>query len=196
MLPPPRASANEDEVQFKLKGEMCGYESPPVVSTIAANDVSDALRALRANALAFNATTATRRQYVALSSDMQTGYASTLPVTAASIGRCGFYILVGLIGDEKTWLEKPLYREIIAELLNFSFVADIIFIPGITRHTGNVARALRPWLALHPMLQLDDLFTCADADYFWRSEEHTSELQSLMRISYAAFCLKKKTNQQ
>src|SRR3546814_7364615 len=35
---------------------------------------------------------------------------------------------------------------------------------------------------------------------FWRetmgrSEEHTSELQSLMRISYAVFCLKKKTKQ-
>src|SRR3546814_5304807 len=29
-----------------------------------------------------------------------------------------------------------------------------------------------------------------------RSEEHTSELQSLMRISYAVFCLKKKTNQK
>src|SRR3546814_1474503 len=28
---------------------------------------------------------------------------------------------------------------------------------------------------------------------FLRSEEHTSELQSLMRISYAVFCLKKKT---
>src|SRR3546814_9527442 len=28
---------------------------------------------------------------------------------------------------------------------------------------------------------------------FARSEEHTSELQSLMRISYAVFCLKKKT---
>src|SRR3546814_8909110 len=27
-----------------------------------------------------------------------------------------------------------------------------------------------------------------------RSEEHTSELQSLMRISYAVFCLKNKTN--
>src|SRR3546814_9122542 len=27
-----------------------------------------------------------------------------------------------------------------------------------------------------------------------RSEEHTSELQSLMRISYAVFCLKRKTN--
>src|SRR3546814_7651225 len=29
-----------------------------------------------------------------------------------------------------------------------------------------------------------------------RSEEHTSELQSLMRISYAVFCLKKKRQQQ
>src|SRR3546814_5172606 len=30
------------------------------------------------------------------------------------------------------------------------------------------------------------------ANLFRRSEEHTSELQSLMRISYAVFCLKKK----
>src|SRR3546814_8033228 len=30
---------------------------------------------------------------------------------------------------------------------------------------------------------------------FERSEEHTSELQSLMRISYAVFCLKKKITQ-
>src|SRR3546814_7959452 len=30
---------------------------------------------------------------------------------------------------------------------------------------------------------------------FARSEEHTSELQSLMRISYAVFCLKKKNEQ-
>src|SRR3546814_1604847 len=34
--------------------------------------------------------------------------------------------------------------------------------------------------------------TDAHIDRF-RSEEHTSELQSLMRISYAVFCLKKKT---
>src|SRR3546814_6536974 len=34
----------------------------------------------------------------------------------------------------------------------------------------------------------DDLADC----HFIRSEEHTSELQSLMRISYAVFCLKKK----
>src|SRR3546814_5208599 len=38
------------------------------------------------------------------------------------------------------------------------------------------------------------LFDRPTADFvFPRSEEHTSELQSLMRISYAVFCLKKKT---
>src|SRR3546814_8353970 len=36
------------------------------------------------------------------------------------------------------------------------------------------------------------MFNLREAD---RSEEHTSELQSLMRISYAVFCLKKKINQ-
>src|SRR3546814_3228705 len=36
----------------------------------------------------------------------------------------------------------------------------------------------------------------AGLDYYnHRSEEHTSELQSLMRISYAVFCLKKKKKQ-
>src|SRR3546814_2919669 len=33
---------------------------------------------------------------------------------------------------------------------------------------------------------------CTGVEMFRRSEEHTSELQSLMRISYAVFCLKKK----
>src|SRR3546814_5005177 len=40
-----------------------------------------------------------------------------------------------------------------------------------------------------PILALDPLFVL-------RSEEHTSELQSLMRISYAVFCLKKKKIKQ
>src|SRR3546814_6462011 len=38
-------------------------------------------------------------------------------------------------------------------------------------------------------LEMDD-----DAANLLRSEEHTSELQSLMRISYAVFCLKKQMN--
>src|SRR3546814_1695830 len=50
------------------------------------------------------------------------------------------------------------------------------------------------------MLEHEDEEVEADADrrqkgdgHEHRSEEHTSELQSLMRISYAVFCLKKKT---
>src|SRR3546814_10470053 len=38
--------------------------------------------------------------------------------------------------------------------------------------------------------------TRQNIQYNWRSEEHTSELQPLMRISYAVFCLKKKKLQQ
>src|SRR3546814_4711817 len=37
------------------------------------------------------------------------------------------------------------------------------------------------------------LYLCVDRTSGNKSEEHTSELQSLMRISYAVFCLKKKT---
>src|SRR3546814_1679380 len=40
---------------------------------------------------------------------------------------------------------------------------------------------------------LGQLFLDCAAFVAGRSEEHTSELQSLMRISYAVFCLKKKT---
>src|SRR3546814_1562423 len=42
----------------------------------------------------------------------------------------------------------------------------------------------------HPICRLGALRELVDI----RSEEHTSELQSLMRISYAVFCLKKKKN--
>src|SRR3546814_10456161 len=52
---------------------------------------------------------------------------------------------------------------------------------------GQVTEALAPahegWDGRDPQRELGPLF---------RSEEHTSELQSLMRISYAVFCLKKK----
>src|SRR3546814_4245898 len=54
---------------------------------------------------------------------------------------------------------------------------------------------------LLPVRQLSEmprqLCSCRQAaleDSSARSEEHTSELQSLMRISYAVFCLKKKKN--
>src|SRR3546814_8114493 len=44
------------------------------------------------------------------------------------------------------------------------------------------------------MVVLNGRSSCAALDGRTRSEEHTSELQSLMRISYAVFCLKKQKN--
>src|SRR3546814_2597461 len=50
----------------------------------------------------------------------------------------------------------------------------------------STSRSARAWLCM----------TAGFAPPIIRSEEHTSELQSLMRISYAVFCLKKKKIQQ
>src|SRR3546814_21071324 len=68
---------------------------------------------------------------------------------------------------------------------------------GIARGRQNVEEQLiRARVAAHP-LRLDQLRIVARLPHRlrmdFRSEEHTSELQSLMRISYAVFCLKKKT---
>src|SRR3546814_3208731 len=54
----------------------------------------------------------------------------------------------------------------------------------VMRNSSADAMIDRPLLAIIPDGMLGD---------WWRSEEHTSELQSLMRISYAVFCLQKKT---
>src|SRR3546814_9481838 len=52
------------------------------------------------------------------------------------------------------------------------------------------------WFKRNSERVFNDAKTAADrkteVTVVWRSEEHTSELQSLMRISYAVFCLKKK----
>src|SRR3546814_9535759 len=59
------------------------------------------------------------------------------------------------------------------------------------------------WWEIHAMQIVNELryraimhnFSRSELDIM-RSEEHTSELQSLMRISYAVFCLKKTKNKQ
>src|SRR3546814_2159345 len=48
--------------------------------------------------------------------------------------------------------------------------------------------------AVGPIGERVEVFVNPDELEFERSEEHTSELQSLMRISYAGLCLKKKKN--
>src|SRR3546814_2530608 len=70
-------------------------------------------------------------------------------------------------------------------------------------HDGNWVRAA--WLPLNqparpadphqqPVGSVERAFDHAPGFVLGRSEEHTSELQSLMRISYAVFCLTKKNN--
>src|SRR3546814_1152927 len=55
-------------------------------------------------------------------------------------------------------------------------------------YVGQSGSEIFAWLA-HVQ---DPRVRCCQDDILNRSEEHTSELQSLMRISYAVFCLKKK----
>src|SRR3546814_2602278 len=65
---------------------------------------------------------------------------------------------------------------------------------GEMRHPGRVERVIEAGeqhVARRGGIE-GELVRCG-ASRGARSEEHTSELQSLMRISYAVFCLKKKT---
>src|SRR3546814_1320135 len=71
-------------------------------------------------------------------------------------------------------------------------VAEVLSIPDYTRIPG-----VHPWMKGVSNVR-GRLMAVMDLTVFLnkisRSEEHTSELQSLMRISYAVFCLKKKKN--
>src|SRR3546814_3878175 len=64
--------------------------------------------------------------------------------------------------------------------------------PGRDMPRADLPR-IRPWLWLALVVLLVQI---ALGGWTSRSEEHTSELQSLMRISYAVFCLKKKKQKQ
>src|SRR3546814_7354699 len=65
-------------------------------------------------------------------------------------------------------------------------------IPGIGM-LAFVAQTVFVLIELKEGIDLVVQLGCSSGRRKYRSEEHTSELQSLMRISYAVFCLKKKT---
>src|SRR3546814_9537994 len=79
-------------------------------------------------------------------------------------------------------------------------------LPGsrrIFRPQGNVAASAAAWYDHCPhgtderhLIRRYAVPWYRQSDHDPRSEEHTSELQSLMRISYAVFCLKKKNTTQ
>src|SRR3546814_11396184 len=106
--------------------------------------------------------------------------------------------------DGAQWVEKTS-----AELFGNRRV--VIFAVPAAFSTSCSARHLPGYVALARNIKrmgIDEIFCVAVNDAFvmnaWardqgiedRSEEHTSELQSLMRNSYAVFCLKKKKNQK
>src|SRR3546814_7865044 len=65
-----------------------------------------------------------------------------------------------------------------------SLSRKVLFWPATMRESNpmpSIVKANVPWVSSQARMQR-----------LHRSEEHTSELQSLMRISYAVFCLKKK----
>src|SRR3546814_5865335 len=95
--------------------------------------------------------------------------------------------------DEKTRteLEAAAFRTLVEHLRKRSDVQNI----DLMNLAGFCRNCLSKWYlaaAEEKGLGLD--YDAAREIVYGRSEEHTSELQSLMRISYAVFCLKKKNN--
>src|SRR3546814_8337680 len=84
-----------------------------------------------------------------------------------------------------TVIRSPIVRLAIALL--FAIPAGIA---GYHAVQGVIGLAIDPGMMLSTLSWIGGGIIAVTA---WRSEEHTSELQSLMRISYAVFCLKKKT---
>src|SRR3546814_1609176 len=96
--------------------------------------------------------------------------------------------------DLQQILLRPAEYDVIATLnLNGDYVSDALAaqVGGIGIAPGaNLSDSVAMFEATHGTAP-----KYAGKDYV-RSEEHTSELQSLMRISYAVFCLKKKTKKK
>src|SRR3546814_2926676 len=115
-----------------------------------------------------------------------------------------------LVGFERARFDE-VSKEITAYLASIG-ATPMVIVPISARDGDNIAKrsSRTPWYdgptvlsALdgfhgHPGLGAQSLRLPIQDVYKFdsRSEEHTSELQSLMRISYAGFCLKKKTQTQ
>src|SRR3546814_8309912 len=93
------------------------------------------------------------------------------------------------------------YAVMIAQALRGELGSSHRATKTLMRWTGASERTAKHWLAGHHgpggghlIALLRESETVYEAVLTARSEEHTSELQSLMRISYAVFFLKKKNN--
>src|SRR3546814_8313447 len=89
--------------------------------------------------------------------------------------------MVKLVGDAASLADLREYDVVVSsgEQVTSGLMAMVLQSIGVPA---------RSWMGWQIPIRTDDAYGSA------RSEEHTSELQSLMRISYAVFCLKKKTH--
>src|SRR3546814_3094323 len=75
------------------------------------------------------------------------------------------------------------------------YFGGAIHLAGEVKARGQNRRARSDWMKIEQQRGISvtsSVMTFERDGITFRSEEHTSELQSLMRISYAVFCLKKK----
>src|SRR3546814_10780426 len=106
---------------------------------------------------------------------------------------------VSLRHDAGRGQSRQIWRAVVKDVSTASLAARVEVARGAQKTDGE--QSLRGLLLdrtatinLKPELEIfaDDV-KCAHGATVGGSEEHTSELQSLMRISYAVFCLQKKT---
>src|SRR3546814_5408325 len=114
------------------------------------------------------------------------------PLTSSTMDLLKF----GLVSDQ---LDDFALRD----LADFSLRPRLLAVPGVARVTvfGGAVRQLQvqidpqrlraSGLGMSELLAVMRSALAPHGGGLLRSEEHTSELQSLMRISYAVFCLKK-----
>src|SRR3546814_8326324 len=94
-------------------------------------------------------------------------------------------------GAERRKTPNEIALTILLVGLTIVFLIAVATIPGFTAYAGG-AVPVALLAALLITLIPTTIAALMSAIGIARSEEHTSELQSLMRISYAVFCLKKK----
>src|SRR3546814_4153783 len=114
-----------------------------------------------------------------------------------------FFACPGQTSDGRLYIQQAAERGAAAIVMHADGVADaapdmavpILLVPGLVEQRGEVAHLWygEPSTALSIVAVTG---TNGKTSCVQRSEEHTSELQSLMRISYAVFCLKKKKKKQ
>src|SRR3546814_5525366 len=100
----------------------------------------------------------------------------------AALGDCDLVIEAATENEE---IKREIFKRLVPHLGPDALVATNTSSISITRLAATTDRPGR-FVGMHFMNPVPVM----------RSEEHTSELQSLMRISYAVFCLKKKKIKQ